>query len=236
MPVSALPNGADLVPADVRDALVALNEAVSLNSGDFRVTDCRRDVSQQAAARQKYETWLAAGKPAKGSSYYKKSSMKADFVSKPGFSWHNAGRAIDVDLGNLLFQDVPADLQLDKLWVLAKKLGWRPVIKAADERASEAWHFDFMGEWAPVYDRLGYKDAAMCACLDIGVAAYGRDRERLIQSQLHRAGYDVGEVDGWIGAKTHRGIEAAGLNPKDALSVPSLLFDLPSSQVVIWSA
>ena len=230
--VASLPNGADLVPPDVRDAIVALHEAVSIDQGDFRVTDCRRDVPQQAAARKKYENWLAAGKPAKGSPGYKKSSMKPDFVSKPGFSWHNAGRAVDLDLGNLNFVGVPADLQLDKLWVLAKKIGWRPVIKAADEGASEAWHFDYMGEWEPVYDRLGYKDAAMCACLDIGVAAYGRDKERLIQAQLQRAGYDIGEIDGWIGARTHRGIEQAGLELKQVLADPSLLFVLPSSRKV----
>jgi hypothetical protein len=233
--VSAFGNGADQVPKDVYDAICTLDAAVASAGGDFRVTDCRRSVATQSLARSKYVNWLNAGKPSKSSSEYNPKTMKNAFVAKPGFSFHNAGRAIDIDIASLGFS-VPADKQLDRLWDLAIPLGWSPAISAPDEKAKEAWHFDFFGEWAPVKDRLGYKDAAMCAALDIGIDCYGRDLERLIQSQLHRAGYDVGEVDGYLGAKTAAGLDRLGLSVLQAKADPTLLFDIPSSTKILFSA
>jgi hypothetical protein len=241
VPVSRFGGGADMVPSDVCEAIITLHEAVMAAGGDFRITDARRSVDSQAAARKKYENWLNAGKPGRHDADWDEATMKNAFVSKPGFSWHNAGRAIDIHIQEkrkpIVFPKADVSQQLDLLWPITRAIGWKEIIKAPDEFASEAWHFDLMGEWRPVYDRLGYKDGAMCAALDIGVDCYGRDFERLVQSQLHRAGYDVGEVDGWAGKKTKAGLKKAGLGSVEELKKNAKpLFSLPSKSCAVWKA
>lgn len=212
-PLAALAAGR--ATPDTVAALVALHNAVLDAGGDFRVTELFRPREVQVAARTKYDRWVAAGKPSPSSPAFNPNTMKAAFVARPGFSNHEAGRAIDVDLASLKFPNVTADKQLDRLWELARPLGWRPIIKAPTEGASESWHFDYLGEWAPVYDRLGdYAAAAMCGCLDLGIEGYGNDAARAIQANLQRAGYDIGEIDGVVGAKTERALAAAGLGAK----------------------
>lgn len=198
---------------DACAALHALHFAVLAAGGDFRVTSATRSLNTQRAARAKYDRWVAAGKPAPGSAGFDASTMKAAYVAEPGYSFHNAGRAIDVDLASLQFPGVPADRQLDRLWELAKPLGWSPVIRSADEGAKEAWHFDFYGPWAKTLARRGYAETAMAACLDIGGTGYGRDAEREVQAQLHRAGFDPGAIDGALGAKTRAALVAVGVSP-----------------------
>jgi hypothetical protein len=121
---------------------------------------------------------------------------------------HNAGRAIDVDLGSLKFPNTAADQQLDKLWEIAKPLGWSPIIKTADERASEAWHFDFYGDIQGVLGRLGYEQAALCGAILVGhgdLSGFGAE----VQALLCRAGFDIGKIDGAPGAKTRAGLVTA---------------------------
>jgi hypothetical protein len=225
IPLSVIDAG--LVPQDVADALFALHNAVANAGGDFRVTEARRDVSVQAAARKKYENWLAAGKPT--GSAYDPNTMKNAYVSRPGKSWHNGARAIDVHIQVLRFPGVPTNQQLDQLWKHAKRVGWRPIIKSPDESASEAWHFDYMGPWAHVFDLLGYEQAAMCAALDIGVGdgVYDRARARALQAQIHRCGVNIGDVDGYTGKRTKRGLAALGLSettkdPADLFGIRTL--------------
>lgn len=238
-PLSTLPMGR--APVDVVEALAELHTAVLSQLGDFRVTDLYRDYQTQAAARLKYETWLAAGKPTK----YDPATMKPVFVAEPGYSFHNAGRAIDLDLAPAVvyllnekpvrgvFTGIQSSKQLDKLWEVAKPLGWRPAIKTPTEGAAESWHFDFMGEWSYYFDRSGdYKATAMCACLDIGVGTYGRDEARALQAQLQRAGYDCGAVDGYLGAKTMKALVNAGFTSTE--TDYTKLFDLPTSPVLKW--
>ena len=222
------------VAPDMAVALVALHEAITAAGGDFRVTDGGRSFDMQLEGRLKYEIWLAAGKPARGSTKWA-SNMKDAFVAMPGESFHNAGRSIDVFLAELEFPVVAPDKQLDKLWELAIPLGWRPIVAAPDENAKEAWHFDFMGEWRPVYDRLGYAAAAMCAALDLGLGeeVFDHASGRALQAQLHRAGYDVGKVDGIIGKNTKRALAVAML--PETITDPAALFGLPSSAVPIWT-
>lgn len=228
---------AALVPNDVASALLEAHNAVEREGGDFRVTDLRREVRTQARARKKYENWLSAGKPSTSSASWDGETMKNAFVAKPGYSFHNAGRAVDVHVDELKFPGLPPDKQLDKLWELLRPIGWRPIIAEANERQSEAWHFDFMGEWEPVYDRLGYKDGAMCASLDIGLDCYSRWEWRSVQAQLHRAGYDVGEVDGYAGPKTKKGLERARVPwSRNLKHIWEVAAKLPSSEVLVWSA
>lgn len=228
-PLNSLTGGR--MAADAATALLALHTAVAAVGGDLRITDCYRSTAEQRAARAKYDTWIAAGKPKPGSAGWNSATMKADYVAEPGFSFHNAGRSIDLHVEALKFPAVPADQQLDRLWQICRPIGWSPVISAPTEGATESWHLDYLGEWSPVRERRGYAEAAMAACLDIGGTGYGRDNERAIQAQLHRAGYDVGAIDGVIGPRTTRAMQACGVGPGAS---PEAFYRLPSSPTVLW--
>jgi len=197
---------------DAAVALVLLNRAVLDAGGDLRITDCFRSVAEQTTARTRYERWLAAGSPRPGTAGFNATTMKADFVAKPGRSNHNAGRAIDIHVSALRFPGLPADKQLDRMWEIARPLGWRPIIKAPTEGATESWHFDFAGPWASVAARLGYEQAAIAATLDVGQdEAFPTDGvQRRIQGGLHRAGYDIGDIDGILGKRTGAALNKAG--------------------------
>ena len=182
-------------------ALLALSSAVASAGGDFRVTECHRDVNVQKSARAKYDNWVKAGKPKPGTANWNGNTMKAAFVAAPGRSGHNAGRSIDVHLDMLKFPGVPADKQLDRLWEIAIPLGWKPIIKAADEGASEAWHFDYPGELSGVMARLGYEQWALCGALLVGHGDI-QGFPAVTQALLCRAGYDIGKIDGAIGPKS----------------------------------
>jgi hypothetical protein len=228
-------NVAKMAP-DAAAGLLALHTAVLAAGGDFRVTDCFRSVDQQKAARQKYDNWIAAGKPAPGSPGWDAKTMKNAFVAVPGRSNHNAGRAIDVHLAALRFPGVAADKQLDKLWELAIPLGWSPIIREADERASEAWHFDFLGCWKPVQVRAGYESAAVAAAADVGNGETDSGWRR-VQGQLHRAGYNVGTVDGLAGNKTKGALAASGFKGdlNSIASVVAYVDGLKDSATTIWN-
>ena len=221
---------------DMAHALLNLSNAVAAASGDLRITECHRDVAVQKAARAKYDNWVKAGKPAASSSAFDAKTMKAAFVAQPGRSGHNAGRSIDVHLGMLKFPGLPADKQLDKLWEIAIPLGWAPIIKTADEGASEAWHFDFWGELAPLKARMGYEQAARAGAILVGhgdIATF----EAVVQALLLRAGHLIGPTDGIIGPKTMSALAAAlkcseadaksRVSAKDA-TVHSTLLGLPA--------
>ena len=186
---------------EMAPALKALSDAVTARGGDLRITECHRDVAVQQAARSKYDNWVKAGKPAPGSAGWNAATMKNAFVALPGRSGHNAGRSIDVHLSELKFPGVPADKQLDVLWECAIPLGWKPIIKTADEGAKEAWHFDFWGELTGVLNRLGYEQAALCGALLVGHGDL-QGFPAVTQALLCRAGFSIGNIDGAIGPKS----------------------------------
>lgn len=218
-PLQKLGKAGIAVP-EVAKALLALHTAVLAVGGDFRVTELHRDAAVQLAARKKYENWLAAGKPARTAPAFDASTMKSDFVAPAGKSMHNAGRAIDFHVGMLTFPGVPANQQLDRMWEICKPLGWRPIIKAPDEGASESWHLDYWGELTGVYDRLGYDQGALCGALLVGHAGEWQTYERVLQALLQRAGFSIGELDGVIGPKTLNALATAlGVIPDAARSL-----------------
>lgn len=201
---------------EVATALLALSEAVAAAGGDFRVTELHRDIAVQKAARQKYDNWAAAGKPKPGAHGWNANTMKNAFVAAPGRSGHNAGRSIDVHLDVLKFPGLPADKQLDRLWEIATLLGWKPIIRSADERASEAWHFDYPGELSGVMTRLGYEQWALCGALLVGHGDL-QGFPAVTQALLVRAGYDIGKIDGAIGPKSIAALaDALGFSTADA--------------------
>lgn len=193
---------------DTAEALLALSEAVLAAGGDLRVTDCHRSVEVQRSARDRYERWVAAGKPAPGSPRYDSRTMKSAFVAEPGKSNHNAGRAVDLHLSMLRFPGARSDEILDRLWSIARPLGWEPVIRSPDERASEAWHFDYWGPLAGVRSRLGYEQGALCGAILVGHGALS-SYEAVVQSLLVRAGHSIGEIDGVAGPRTRVALGAA---------------------------
>lgn len=202
---------------EVAPALLALHNAVTAAGGDFRVTELHRDVAVQMATRAKYDKWVAAGKPKPGTPGFDAKTMKSDFVALPGKSNHNGGRAIDFHVGMLNFPGVPANKQLDKMWEICIPLGWKPIIKTADEGASESWHLDYWGEIAGVYARLGYEEGALCGALLVGHAGAFQSYERVVQALLQRAGFSIGSIDGAIGPKTVNALATAlGVTPEVA--------------------
>jgi len=212
---------AGIAHPDAAVALKTLSDAVANAGGDFRVTECHRDVGVQKAARAKYDRWVSAGKPKPGTPGFDAATMKAAFVAAPGRSGHNAGRSIDVHLSELKFPGLPANQQLDKLWELAKPLGWSPAIRTPDEAASEAWHFDFIGDLAGVKSRLGYEQWALCGAILVGHGDLsGFDAE--VQALLCRAGFDIGAIDGKIGART-RGALSAALGVSESVATTLLV-------------
>ena len=205
---------------EVAAALLELNEAVTEAGGDLRITELHRSIATQRNARAKYECWIRAGRPSPGSSSYNSATMKSSFVAMPGASNHNAGRAIDIHVGMLKFPNVSASAQLDRFWEIAAPIGWSPVIRTPDERASECWHFDFWGDLRGVYKRLKYSEAARVGAILVG---HGDTDTYVAQLQalLQRAGYNIGPVDGIAGAKTKAALKAA-INTNDA-SVTAIL-------------
>jgi len=217
-PLAKLGKAGIAVP-EMAGALLALHHAVEAKGGDLRITECHRDIAVQKAARAKYDAWVKASKPKPGTPAFNASTMKAAFVAAPGRSGHNAGRSIDVHLGELKF-NAPADKQLDLLWECAIPLGWKPIIKTADEGASEAWHLDYLGDLAGVLSRLGYEQWALCGAILVGhgdLVTYAAT----LQALLSRAGYNIGPIDGMAGTKTNQALAAAlGV---DIARVPSIL-------------
>ena len=221
---------AGIAHPEMAPALKALSDAVSSAGGDLRITECHRDVAVQQGARAKYDNWVKAGKPSPGAAGWNASTMKNAFVALPGRSGHNAGRSIDVHLSELKFPGIPADKQLDKLWELAIPLGWKPIIKTADEGAKEAWHFDFWGELTGVLNRLGYEQAALCGALLVGHGDL-QGYQAVTQALLCRAGFNIGNIDGAIGPKSIAALASAlGISEPDAKSKVS------ASDESIWPA
>ena len=147
--VSKLGQSAFVCP-DFKEGLLKLNELVKNEGGNFYVTDLLRDWRTQEKARYEY---IIGKKP---------------FVAKPGESFHGSGRAVDIDIKNLNFS-FPKQDWLKKLWELALPIGFRPVIDSPAMDKAEAWHLDFVGVWLKSLGALSYKDAAMCAILDVGM-------------------------------------------------------------------
>jgi hypothetical protein len=210
-PTDVFKKGAYVAP-DMFDALVKLDHLVKFNKGNLYITDLYRSWEDQEQARKAFET-----------------GKKKAFVAKPGSSFHNAGRAVDISIKELNFEGMDRDLWLSNLWNIAQPLGFRPIIKLPDMDASEAWHFDYPGEeWIDVYDKLSYPEAAKCAILDIGgwnpKTGKIKLKKMFCQAQLIRLGYyEIGKVDGVFGPKTNKVLEYEGVFDLDLTTMAKVL-------------
>ncbi len=218
-PLAELPAG--VATQDTADALAALVAECPW----LRVTECWRSYATQAAARARYDRWVAAGKPRPGSATWNGATMKADFVAVPGRSMHNAGRAIDVWTDKL--RGALGVEYLDAFWPIAERHGWSPIISRPTEGVSESWHFDHWGPWLNVKRAHGYEVAATCAALDVGQAPPAvQSPARVAQALLLRAGYAIA-LDGDVGPRTIAALRAAGAPTDDLGAAATHLRALP---------
>jgi hypothetical protein len=144
------------------------------------------------------------------------SGKKRAFSPPPGGSFHEAGRAFDLDLDAM-------KIPLADFWTLAAKYNVTPIIKQPKPNVSEAWHFDCRGSHQIVYEYYEsgkgnnfkpYTAAAASAILSIGVHvdAFGNNQQQAaIQSCLIRLGKEIGDIDGQIGHKTQGALEELGI-------------------------
>ena len=140
------------------------------------------------------------------------SGKKKPFSPAPGGSFHEAGRAFDLDLSAI-------KIPLADFWVIADKFGMLPIIKAPKANALEAWHFDCRGSHQIVYqyytDKMGnnflpYAAAAASAILSVGIQvdAFGHNQiQAATQSCLIRLGKVIGNIDGQLGARSQKALE-----------------------------
>jgi hypothetical protein len=140
---------------------------------------------------------------------------KKAFSPPPGGSFHEAGRAMDIDLSTI-------GMSLADFWAFLKPLGMVPIINQPDSRMSEAWHFEYRGSHQKVYDYAAaghvradispYKMAAASAILGLGIHVdQVKDQNvALVQSALIRLGYDAGPIDGDPGGRTLSALQQAG--------------------------
>ena len=103
-----LPRALARCASDTRVAILALARALKLRGGLLRLSDLfrARDLQQRA-----HTDWLAGRKRA--------------YSPPPGGSMHEAGRAIDIDLGAIT-------LDLGSFWKIAAAHGFTPVIDTPD--------------------------------------------------------------------------------------------------------
>ncbi len=200
----------NFVTPDMAEGLRKLEEAVRLEGGQFLVIDLFRDWKTQADNRKSYVT-----------------GKKKAFVAKPGGSFHNAGRAVDIQVKELDFPGLDKDDWLQKFWDLATPLGFRPIIRIPELGVSECWHFDFPGDdWSRAYDALPYSEVAKCATLDVGEWDPTENKPMVqrmfVQAQLIRLHqYQIGKVDGIFGPKTNIVLNVMGNPSAEELAAKS---------------
>jgi hypothetical protein len=193
-----LPRALARCASDTRVAILAVARALNLRGGNLRLSDLfrGRDLQQRA-----HTDWLAGRKRA--------------YSPPPGASMHEAGRAMDIDLGAI-------GVDLGSFWTIAAAHGFTPVIDTPDSRLPEAWHFDHRGSHQLVYDYVKsgkagpkqspYKQMAVSAILAAGIPIDGVNDPEIgaIQSGLIRLGEDPGPIDGVLGSRTRSALARFG--------------------------
>jgi hypothetical protein len=145
---------------------------------------------------------------------------KKAFSPPPGGSLHEAGRAMDIDLGSI-------GVTLPKFWEIAKAHGFSPIIDTPDPHRSESWHFDCRGSHQAVYEYVQagkaglsiapYTQMALSAILAIGVKVdvIPVQDVAFLQAGLVRLGFDPGRIDGVQGNRTVKALGNAGADMAD---------------------
>lgn len=185
---------------DTKRAILAIRADLEAAGGRLYLSDLFRSHDMQLQAHLDWKT-----------------GKKRAYSPPPGGSFHEGGRAFDLDLGSLR-------IKLDAFWKLAANHGVVPILAAPNPRTSEAWHFERRGSHQLVYDyyQAGKgtnfaspgRAMAASAILAIGEAFEpfaGREDAAYVQSALIRLGQAVGNIDGFLGPKSRRGLQALGV-------------------------
>lgn len=178
----ALPARMAWATPDTARALYAICDDVADRGGEFRVSDLFRSAVMQAEAHKDF-----------------KEGRKAAYSPPAGQSWHETGRAFDVDMAAL-------GMTVGEFRAICGRHGVTPI-------PSESWHYECRGSHRIISDRLGYRAGVESALLAIGarVPRLGmRQREAWVQAALHRLGAHPGALDGVIGPKTKNALVEAG--------------------------
>ncbi|SFD99571.1 hypothetical protein SAMN05518672_10481 [Chitinophaga sp. CF118] len=180
---------------DTHTAIINTAMGLAKKGGRLILSDLFRSYDMQAQSHQDYI-----------------SKKKKAFSPPPGGSFHEAGRAFDLDLSAI-------KISLADFWAIAAKSGIFPIIKQPKAGVSESWHFDCRGSHQIVYqyyeDGKGtnfkpYTAAAASGILSLGVhvdAFEGNQVQAAIQSCIIRLGKVIGNIDGQIGRKTQKALE-----------------------------
>ncbi|MDI9882752.1 D-alanyl-D-alanine carboxypeptidase family protein [Flectobacillus longus] len=185
---------------DTYSAIFKIASDLSKKGGKLILSDLFRSYDMQAQSHYDYI-----------------SGKKKAYSPAPGGSFHEAGRAFDLDLNAI-------KISLADFWNIAKKYGVYPIIDEPDTSKSEAWHFDCRGSHQIVFQYYDegkgtnfkpYKAAAASAILSIGekVDAFGGNQiQANIQSCIIRLGKEIGNIDGHIGYRTQNALEDLGVS------------------------
>jgi hypothetical protein len=194
-----LPARLAICTPDTYSAIMGISRELSAKGGKLILSDLYRSYDMQMQSHQDYI-----------------SGKKKAFSPPPGGSFHEAGRAFDLDLGSL-------KITLSEFWGIAKKYGVKPIISQPKSSLSEAWHFDCRGSHQLVEDYYAagkgsnfkpYTAAAASAILSAGIRvdAFGSNQKQAaIQSGLIRLGKEIGNIDGQIGKRTHQALDLLGI-------------------------
>ena len=184
---------------DTYNSIFNIASALDEKGGKLRLSDLFRSYDMQTQSHNDYI-----------------SGKKKAFSPPAGGSFHEAGRAFDLDLSAI-------NIELADFWTIAAQYGLYPIISEPKANVSEAWHFDCRGSHQIVYqyysDGKGnnfkpYTAAAASGILSIGVNvdAFGLNQmQAAIQSCVIRLGKEIGNIDGQIGHKTQQAIEDLGI-------------------------
>jgi len=184
-----LPRRMAMATPDTALAIATLNRRVAEKGGVLYFSDGYRSSDMQLQAHLDYKASRASG----GNRAYS---------PPPGGSWHEAGRADDIDV-KTIHETIEGGYET--FWDIAIEIGWHFVIPEPDPNAPEAWHIEFRGPFQELKEKIGYKEACRAAIRDIGGHPddkYDDDDVQLIQADLLMLGYDVGPVDGIVGKKS----------------------------------
>lgn len=167
---------------DTFRALQRIRDDVADRGGEFRLSDLFRSAEMQDRAHKDYFE-----------------GRKTAYSPPSGQSWHETGRAFDVDMAAL-------NMSVGEFRSICGRHGVNPI-------ESESWHYECRGSHRIITDRLDYRAGVESALLAIGarVPRLGsRQREAWIQAALHRLGANPGALDGVIGTLTKRALVDVG--------------------------